>query len=515
MPKTLRLILGDQLNRQHSWFERVDPDVTYLLVESRSETDYAPHHIQKVVAFFVGMRQFAAVLRDVGHQVHYIRLDDQNNQPNISKAIELVLVEGSFKRFEWQLPDEYRLEAELQHLASILNGHGLTTGAIDSEHFLTKREAVAEHFKGKKQFLLESFYRKVRKDHDLMLEADGQPVGGKWNYDAQNRNRYDGKVPIPAAHAFPKHVQEIVEMLSREGVKTIGRIDPERFVWPTNREEALAALAYFCEHHLPHFGTYQDAMAEGEPYLFHSRLSFAMNSKILSPTEVVQAAIDAWQARPDDISLAQIEGFVRQIIGWREFMRGIYWAKMPDYARLNFFDHERPLPQWYWTGETAMNCLRHAITNSLDNAYAHHIQRLMVTGNFAMLAGISPDELDRWYLGIYIDAIEWVEITNTRGMSQFADGGIVGTKPYAASANYMHKMSDYCKGCQYNHKEKVGEKACPFNSLYWHFYDRNRDKLEKNPRIGMAYRTWDKRSPEDQAAILKQAEYYLDNLEEL
>jgi deoxyribodipyrimidine photolyase-related protein len=272
-------------------------------------------------------------------------------------------------------------------------------------------------------------------------------------------------------------------------------------------------LEYFCEQLLPNFGAYQDALTTWDPYLFHSRLSFSLNTKMISPLEVVQTVEKYWYVHQDQISIAQVEGFIRQIIGWREYMRGIYWAKMPEFGEMNFFGHDRKLPDWFWTGKTKMNCLKQSIGQSLELAYAHHIQRLMVTGNFALLAGIHPDEVDQWYLGIYIDAIEWVEITNTRGMSQFADGGIVGTKPYVSSANYIKKQGNYCDHCAYDQKEKVGEKACPLNSLYWHFYARNREKLEKNPRIGMAYRTWDKMG--NKLEVLDKAEYYLKNIEDL
>lgn len=249
--------------------------------------------------------------------------------------------------------------------------------------------------------------------------------------------------------------------------------------------------------------------------VYHSRLSFSLNIKLLSPREVIDAAIQEWEKRPEEISFNQVEGFVRQIIGWREFMRGVYWAKMPEFAAMNFFGHEAKLPEWYWTGKTKMNCLKHAIGQSLDQAYAHHIQRLMVTGNFALLAGVHPDEVDQWYLGIYIDALDWVEITNTRGMSQFADGGIIGSKPYVSSAAYIDKMSDYCGSCFYNKAKKVGEKACPFNSLYWNFYDRHTDKLARNPRIGMMYKVWERMKQEDKTALLEQAEKYLTNINDL
>jgi deoxyribodipyrimidine photolyase-related protein len=314
--------------------------------------------------------------------------------------------------------------------------------------------------------------------------------------------------------AFHHNVTEIVNQIKTAGIQTIGSIVPENFNWPTQRQEALDLLEYFCAALLPWFGSYQDAMDTRSWSLFHARISFALNIKMIHPLEVCERVVQAGLENPD-VALHQIEGFVRQIIGWREYMRGVYWAQMPEYAQLNFFNHTRPLPDWFWTGATKMNCMRHAIKQSLDQAYAHHIQRLMVTGNFALMAGIHPDALDEWYLGIYIDAIEWVEITNTRGMSQFADGGIVGTKPYNSTANYINNMSNYCGSCFYQHKIRVGEKACPFNSLYWDFYERNREVLGKNPRIGMAYRNLDKMPESERTAIIKQAEKYLNNLNDL
>jgi deoxyribodipyrimidine photolyase-related protein len=277
----------------------------------------------------------------------------------------------------------------------------------------------------------------------------------------------------------------------------------------------LELLDFFVEHCLPFLGTFQDAMQQNQWSIYHSRLSFSMNTKMISPKEVIDAAIQSWEKNPSEISLNQLEGFVRQILGWREYMRGIYWAKMPDYSTLNFFENTAPLPDWFWTGKTKMNCLSQAINQSLDFAYAHHIQRLMITGNFALLAGVNPDEVDAWYLGIYIDALDWVEITNTRGMSQFADGGIVGTKPYVSSATYIDKMSNYCGNCHYKKELKIGEKACPFNSLYWNFYDRNEAKLSNNPRIGMMYNVWRKMEQSQKTALLHQAEIYLNKINEL
>jgi len=511
MSKTLRLILGDQLNAQHSWFESKSNNTLYVMMEILPETNYVKHHIQKVVAFFLAMRSFSENRREEGHQIKYFQLDDEDNQQCFGRNLSALIQSEKIERFEYLLPDEYRLDKQLREFSKSLS---IPSEAIDTEHFLTKRTELTNFFKGKKTYLLESFYRDMRRQYDIMME-DNEPLTGKWNYDAENRNKYDPKVPIPSPPLFEREVTDIVQALDKLKVKTIGRIQAKKFTWAVTREEALKTLDFFVEKCLVHFGTFQDSMHKDEPFLFHSRLSFALNAKILHPLEVVRKAISHWQAHQDKIDIAQVEGFVRQIIGWREYMRGVYWAKMPEYATKNYFGHTQKLPEFYWTGETKMNCLSQAINQSLDNAYAHHIQRLMITGNFALLAGIDPDEVDAWYLGIYIDAIEWVEITNTRGMSQFADGGIVGTKPYTSSANYIDKMSNYCKNCFYDKKEKTTENACPFNSLYWNFYDRHRDKLSKNARIGMAYRNLDRMKPDDKANLLEKAKQYLENLDKL
>ncbi|MEM6348076.1 MAG: cryptochrome/photolyase family protein [Bacteroidota bacterium] len=513
MPKTLRLILGDQLNAAHSWFETVDEDVIYLMMEMRQETDYVKHHVQKVIAFFAAMRAFCEAREAEGHRFHFLKLDDPNNQQSLAANLQQAIEQYQVEQWAYQLPDEYRLDEQLRDLGE---GLGLAFHAVDTEHFLTQRGDLATMFKGKKTYLMESFYRRMRKQYDILMVDEKTPFGERWNFDADNRNRYDGAVPIPEEEWPIKSDQsEILAMIEDSGVATIGEVQAEQFIWPVSRKEAEQALDFFVRRCLPQFGTYQDAMTKEYWALFHSRLSFAMNSKILHPLEVVRAAIAYWEQQQDLVSLAQLEGFVRQIIGWREYMRGVYWAHMPSYAEENYFGHNRKLPDYFWTGETKMACVSHAVIQSLTYAYAHHIQRLMVTGNFALLAGISPDELDEWYLGIYIDAIEWVEITNTRGMSQFADGGKVGTKPYVSSANYIDKMSDYCGDCHYKKKLRHGEKACPFNSLYWHFYDRNEDKLARNPRIGFAYRTLNRMKPEEKEKTLLQAEQYLAGIEDL
>ena len=511
--QTLRLILGDQLNSNHPWYEEKQANTLYVMMETKSEATYTNHHIQKIIGFFLAMRAFAKQLENEGHQVLYIKLDDQDNKHSISSNLLYLIQKYNIEHFEYQLPDEYRLDEELKLFCQQLS---ITAQHIDTAHFLTSRAGVATFFKGKKTYILEYFYRNVRKHYNLLMEQDGKtPLTGKWNYDQNNRKKLPKKIEIPPALHFRQEVGALVTMVNDQGIKTIGHIDEEDFSWPVTRAESLQLLDHFAQYQLANFGTYQDAMTTRHYLLFHSKLSFALNTKMLSPLEVVKRCIRQWEMQPDRIDIAQIEGFVRQIVGWREYMRGIYWAKMPDYAQLNYFQHKKPLPQWFWTGETKMMCLKHAIGQSLDHAYAHHIQRLMVTGNFALLLGVHPDELDQWYLGIYMDAIEWVEITNTRGMSQFADGGIVGTKPYVSSANYIHKMSDYCGQCYYDRKLKYGPRACPFNSLYWDFYDRHTELLKNNPRVSMMYRTWAKMDGEEKVKILEQADTYKRGAEDL
>ncbi len=509
--RTLRLILGDQLNHQHSWFTKKDKQVVYCFFEMRQETDYVNHHIQKIVAFFLAMRSFAKHLESEGHQVVYYTLDHIENTQDLNQNLAQLIHKHDIQKLEYQLPDEYRLDEQIKTFCNKLD---IQYEAFDTEHFLSSREELADFFKGKKTYLMESFYRFMRKKYDILMDNE-KPITGKWNYDAENRKK------LPKDHApihpklFSKNVSSIIELLKKQKVNTIGQIDQDNFLWPTTRSESLELLDFFIKNCLPLFGTFQDAMTPHFWSLYHSRLSFSINTKLLHPLEVVKTVEKYWTKNQQSISIAQAEGFIRQIIGWREYMRGIYWAKMPAFAKLNFFNHQRKLPSWFWTGKTKMHCLSHSIKQSLTFAYAHHIQRLMVTGNFALLAGIDPDEVDAWYLGIYIDAIEWVEITNTRGMSQFADGGIVGTKPYVSSANYINKMSHYCKNCFYDPKQKTDPKACPFNSLYWNFYEENRDKLSKNPRIGMAYRLLDKMDKKDKLALLEQANIYIQEIESL
>ena len=507
--KKLRLILGDQLNARHSWYKEVDTHTLYCIAEMYQESNNITHHVQKVVAFFQSMRNFANALKKVGARVDYQKINQSGDRSLKIRILEYCQAHP-IEKFEYQLPDSYRLDEELKEICSLLASKGIQSEVFETEHFLTSREELLKHFEGKKQLLMESFYRMMRKKHHILMLPDGKPEGGKWNFDSENRKGIDTNLQIPKELDFKTDVTEVYNDILDSKIKTLGIINAEEFPWPTNRNEGLQILQYFCDHLLSRFGTYQDAMAVGKPYLFHSRLSFALNSKLIHPGEVIDTAISTYY-KDDTISFSQIEGFVRQILGWREYMRGIYWKEMPNYQTLNYFNHQQNLPDFYWTGKTKMKCLSESIKQTLQYSYAHHIQRLMVTGNYALLTEIDPDQLDDWYLGVYIDAIHWVEITNTRGMSQFADGGIIATKPYISSGAYINKMSNYCKSCSYRVQDKTGEQSCPFNSLYWNFLSKKREILKGNPRMGMMYRLLDKKNPDELEAQIRRAEAIIRN----
>ncbi len=509
---TLRLILGDQLNSKHSWFTTVNKEVIFVLMEVRTETDYAKHHIQKVLGIFAAMRHFADALTQLGHNVVYLKINDKNNRQNFIENCDAIIQKYNIQHFEYLLPDEYRVDEILKHYSRTLS---ISSSVNDTEHFYTSRAEFADFFIGKKSYLLESFYRYMRKKHNILIIDKDKPLHGKWNMDADNRAKLPKTHQIIAPLLMSNDLNDIYKEIQTANISYIGRVDAGNYTWPITRKQSLQVLHYFVKHALPLFGTYQDAMSTDNWAIYHSRVSFSLNIKILSPQEVIQAAIEAYFANTEAIAYNQLEGFVRQILGWREYMRGIYWSQMPNYANLNFFENKALLPDWYWTGNTKMNCMHHAIDQSLEHAYAHHIQRLMLLGNFALLIGVHPDYMDEWFLGIFIDAFEWVEITNTRGMSQYADGGIVGSKPYVSSATYVFKMSNYCDNCHYNKNVKIGEKACPFNSLYWNFYNKHEVKLSKNPRIGMMYNVWRKMKEDDKEALLAQAKAYMHDVNNL
>ncbi len=497
---TLRLVLGDQLNPLHHWFREADPSVIYLLMEVRAETDYVLHHAQKVLGIFAAMRDFARQLKAAGHRVRYVTIDDPSNRQSIPANLSALVDHYGARAVQYQAPDEWRLD---QALAQWSASASVPVEMADTDHFYTARDTVQRQFQGKRQWLMETFYRQQRRVHGVLLTADGQPEGGQWNYDADNRRPWSG-TPAAPPDARPCHDHsDLWRTIEAAGVHTLGNPQANAFRWPLNRSEALQQLDHFIAHALPHFGDYQDALSGRHWHLFHSLLSFALNVKMLNPREAVARAEQAW--RDGQAPLHAVEGFIRQILGWREYVRGMYWAHMPGYTEANALNHKHTLPDWFWTGKTRMACLAAAIGQSLDHAYAHHIQRLMVVGNFALLAGLNPNEVHRWYLGIYIDAFEWVEAPNTLGMSQFADGGRLATKPYVSSAAYLDRMGDHCTGCHYDKKSKTGERACPFNALYWDFFERHRDHLGRNPRLGMVYRQLDKMTPDTLNSIKEQA----------
>lgn len=507
---TLRLILGDQLNPDHTWFTHQHDDVLYVMMEVKQETDYVLHHAQKIIGIFAAMRDLAQKLRMAGHRLHYFHIDDPENRHDIALNLSVLVTQYQVQEIEYQAPDEWRVDQQLFDYAKRC---GVSCRMVDSEHFYTSQDEVGQVFSGRKKWTMEYFYRQMRLKHQVLMDEENNPVGGEWNYDHDNRKAWPG-VPLEPADRRKKHDHSMLwQSIQAAGVKSFGEAQADHFFWPLNREEALLQLDAFIDDALPHFGQFQDAMSSNAWRLFHSLLSFALNTKMLNPREVVKRVENAYHqgAAP----LSAVEGYIRQIIGWREYIRGVYWHHMPAYVNNNCFDHQTDLPSWFWSGETKMHCMAKAIGQSLEHAHAHHIQRLMVIGNFSLLAGLHPQRLHEWYLGVYIDAFEWVELPNTLGMSQYADGGILATKPYVSSAAYIDRMSDYCKTCHYDKKSRLGEKACPFNSLYWDFFARNENRLANNPRIGMVYPQMRKMTPEAITAFKEQAMFYRKNIETL
>ncbi|MCE2929100.1 MAG: cryptochrome/photolyase family protein [Candidatus Caenarcaniphilales bacterium] len=501
-PNTLRLILGDQLNISHSWYQEQDQsNIFYVLMEIKPESEYVTHHIQKIIGFFLAMRDFQESLKQKKLNVIYYKINDDNNLQDFTANLNHLIHELNVQKFEMQEPDEYRLEQYFKDFTSSLK---IEYQTFSTEHFFTERYELKNLFGDKDHYLMESFYRKMRQKHNVLMDKN-KPEGDKWNFDHDNRKSLPKNHQASLQLIFDNDFDDVLNDINQADLQYFG--NSENFNWPINYMQSKLALDYFCNNHLQTFGLYQDAMSIDDEFISHSKLSFSLNLKILSPQEVINAAIQAYRNNTE-ISLAQVEGFIRQILGWREFMRSFYWCKMPNFAKTNFFDHSSKLPEFYWTAKTKMNCLRHCIKSSLDNAYAHHIQRLMVTGNYALLLGVDPNQVDNWYLGVYIDAIEWVEITNTRGMSQWADGGGLATKPYISSANYINKMSNYCKNCFYDHKEKLTDNACPFNFLYWAFLIKHQNLLKSNLRMSMMYKLLEKFTEEEKTEILQKANDY-------
>lgn len=488
--KTLRLVLGDQLTPALSALLDLDParDVV-LMAEVLGEATYVRHHPQKIALIFSAMRHFAAELWARGITVDYIALEDAGNSGTLTGEVARAITRHAPDRLVLTEPGEERVLRMMQDWREEL---GLPVEIRADTRFIATREDFEAFARGngggRKTFRMEFFYRQMRRKTGLLMEGD-TPVGGQWNFDAENRKRLPDALPLPERLRFApdETTRAVLALVKRRFSHHFGDLEP--FGWPVTREEALHALDHFITCALPAFGDYQDAMKRGEDFAFHSLLAPALNIGLLTPMEVCRAAERAYLE--GDAPLNAVEGFIRQILGWREFVRGLYWHGMPGYAASNALKAKRPLPAFYWTGQTDMACMAECIGATRRNAYAHHIQRLMVTGNFALLAGIEPAQIEEWYLAVYADAFEWVELPNVHGMVMHADGGLLGSKPYAASGAYINRMSDYCRTCRYDPKAKPGPGACPFNALYWNFLHENRARLARNPRMALPYRALD------------------------
>ena len=505
---TLRLVLGDQLSEALPSLVDIDKQSdTILMVEVDDETSYVRHHKQKLVLVLSAMRHFAQHLIRQGYKVDYVRLDDTGNSGSFSGEVSRAVARHQPAKLVVTEPGEWRVRAMMESWQQQL---GIPVEIRNDDRFICSLEEFRQWANGRKSLRMEYFYRIMRKKTGWLME-DGKPVGGEWNYDKQNRKS------LPRDMQYPKRLRFEPDAVTREVMQLVERQfnthfgDLETFAWATTRTDAKRALAHFIDQALPGFGDYQDAMKSGEDFLFHALLSPYLNIGLLDPREVCEAALDAYDR--GHAPLPAVEGFVRQILGWREYIRGFYWLHMPAYADSNYLGATRPLPEFFWSGKTDMNCLKQTIETTRRYAYAHHIQRLMITGNFALLASLDPAQVEAWYLMVYADAFEWVELPNTHGMALFAVGGVLASKPYAASGAYINRMSDYCKDCQYRPDRKLGEGACPFNYLYWNFLIDKQDQLKSNPRMGLAYRNLFNKSDEELQAIVAQSGTFLDSLD--
>ncbi len=503
----LRIILHDQLTRNISSLSDIvqDKDIV-LMVELYSEFTYVKHHKKKIVLLLSAMRHFAKELADSNINVRYIKLEDRNNKNSLKEEIQEIIKDGSIKQIIITHPSDYRVSEEIKQWQKILS---IAVQIREDNRFLSTPAEFAEWAGSRKQLRMEFFYRQMRKKYNILINGDN-PEGGKWNFDTENRQTPVKDLMIPAHYkSTPDQITtEVIALVNKYFGDHFGDIEP--FFFAVTRDEAKLVLKDFITKRLKNFGKYQDAMIENEPWMFHSHLSFYLNCGLLTAIECVEAVENAYHRH--NLPINSVEGFIRQIIGWREYIRGIYWHKMPDYKNANFFEATRKLPEFFWKGNSKMNCINQCVKDTKQNAYAHHIQRLMILGNFMLLAGMHPDEVNKWFLIVYADAYEWVELPNVSGMILFADGGYLASKPYAAGGSYIDKMSDYCKNCSYQVKQKNGLSACPFNYLYWNFLARNRLKLHTHPRISMMYRIYDKMSNSQKEAIHSDSKEFLDTI---
>ena len=501
----LRLVLGDQLSASLPTLADYGAGDTVLLCEVMEEATYVPHHPKKIAFLFSAMRHFARELQERGMTVRYVTLDDSANTNSFEGEVARAIADTGATRLVVTEPGEYRVLEMFKRWPASL---GITVDILDDTRFLCARDEFAAWAQGRKQYRMEYFYREMRKKHNLLMEKNNKPAGGQWNFDKDNRNAPPRGLASPKriSHRKNQITKDVLALVHQRFAHHFGTLEP--FHYAVTRAQALMELEHFVDVLLPHFGDYQDAMVLDEPYLYHSLISSYLNAGLLLPLEICHRAENAYRAGKAPINAA--EGFIRQILGWREYVRGIYWLHMPEYGEMNYFAADRPLPAFYWTAKTKMRCVSQAVGHTRDHAYSHHIQRLMVTGNFALLAGLDVKEVQAWYLAVYSDAYEWVEMPNTLGMALFGDGGIMGSKPYAASGKYINKMSNFCTRCPYNPQETTTPDACPFNALYWDFMARNKDKLDDNHRLPFVYSTWNKFGAEKQADITRKADEILD-----
>ncbi len=506
--RNLHLVLGDQLDRDSAVFDGFDDgrDAVWM-AEAAGEATHVWCHKLRIAFFLSAMRHFRDELEDKGLPVFYNELTHRSSDDrgkNFADILEKDVRNLRPEKLVVVQPGDHRVQEMLEKAAKSLD---LELEIREDSHFYDTIDGFREWAGGKKSLVLETYYRQMRKKHEVLLNKDGTPSGGEWNFDSENRETFGkdgppGDIKAPRRFSPDKITKDVIELVEKRFAHHPGT--PEHFDLPVTRADALKWLREFIERRLADFGKYQDAMWTDEHFLFHSRLSCLLNVKLLNPRECVAKAVEAYREKKAPIN--SVEGFVRQLLGWREFIRGVYWLNMPGYLDKNYFGAEAELPAFYWDGDTDMECLRDAMHNVLNHGYAHHIQRLMVLGLFAQLYGADPRKFHDWHMAMYLDAVDWVSAPNTIGMSQFADGGIVGTKPYCASGNYISKMSNYCKNCRYNPKESTGEDACPVTTFYWDFLGRNYDKIADNRRMLFQVKNYEKKNGDDLDAISKRAD---------
>jgi len=508
MKKTLIPILADQLSQDLSSLKVSDKNESViLLMELNEEVSNVPHHRKKIIFLLSAMRHFAKQMEINGWEVDYVSLDDENNSGNLIEEIRKAILRHRVNQVRICEPSDWHT---LNKIVMFDKKNSTNFTITPDNRFLSSHSEFEEWAEGRKQYRMEFFYREMRRKTNILMETN-KPVGGKWNFDKVNRKPPSkGLTPPPPIYFSPDEItKDVICLIKEKYPYRIGEV--ENFFYAVTRDDALKSLGYFIDNLLPQFGDYQDALMTDQPFLFHSILSPYINIGLLLPLEVCLAVEKAYY--DGKAPLNSVEGYIRQIIGWREYVRGIYWLKMPNYLQENALEASRELPDFYWTGNTDMHCLSESFKQTLKYSYAHHIQRLMITGNFALLIGVNPIDLHRWYLAVYIDAFEWVELPNTLGMSQFGDGGLLGSKPYASSGAYINRMSNYCSSCKYNVKEKLGDYACPFNSLYWNFIAKNEENLLDNPRMSMPYRNLKKLDKKLLSSLIDQADNFISTIE--